>query len=105
MNDEGVRQALETLERWSELYRHGLKAAGNISGCGEEWLHEAHQRLDLTASALRKLDVKSEKLATKARTDKAKNLLKAIDQIEDIIIPIAERIRPSLPIPQKKEKL
>ncbi len=90
LDAQGTRQALETLERWSELYRHGLKAAGNVSGCGAEWLYEARQRLDLTASALKTLDMKSERLATKARTDKGKHLLRAINRMERIIIPIAE---------------
>lgn len=63
----GSRQALETLERWSELYRHGLKATENIPERGEEWLTEAHRRLDLTVDALWKLDVKSEAIATKHR--------------------------------------
>lgn len=63
----GSRQALETLERWSELYRHGLKATENISECGEEWLAEAHRRLDLTVDALRQLDIENEAVATKRR--------------------------------------
>lgn len=70
LSEEGRRQALETLERWSELYRHGLKATGNISERGEEWLIEAYQRLDLTADALRQLDIKNEATATRGRKDK-----------------------------------
>lgn len=70
LSEEGRRQALETLERWSELYRHGLKASGNIPELGEAWLTEAYERLDLTADALRQLDIKNEATATRDREDK-----------------------------------
>lgn len=56
MSEEHKNQAIETLERWSEVYRHGIKATGDITVLGEDWLKEAHQRLDLTAKALQKLD-------------------------------------------------
>jgi hypothetical protein len=88
LSDIGSRQALETLERWSELYRHGLKAAGNISERGEEWLLEAYQRLSLTADLLRKLDVKNEAQATRDREAKAKELVKTIKKIGVLILPI-----------------
>ncbi len=67
LTDKGGRQALETLERWSELYRHGLEATANIPARGEKWLLEAHMRLDLTAQALRQLDIMNEAIATKNR--------------------------------------
>lgn len=92
LSDKGVRQALETLERWAELYRNGLKAAGNISQRGAEWLYEAHQRLGLTAEVLQRLDIKSERLATKTRADKAKYILKNIHKIEHIITPIVDQL-------------
>src|ERR1700735_3997107 len=56
LTEKASRQALETLERWSELYRHGLEASGMISERGEKWLHEAYQKLSLTVDELRKLD-------------------------------------------------
>jgi hypothetical protein len=69
LNGKNGRQALEALERWAELYRHGLKASGDISERGEEWLKEAHQRLDLTAAAILQLDAKNEAIASRVRED------------------------------------
>jgi len=96
LSEEASRQALETLERWSELYRHGLQASTLIADRGEEWLHEAHQRLKLTADELRKLDITSEALATEKREDKAKYVQETLDNIANLIIPIADRIKAPL---------
>lgn len=70
LSEKGKRQALETLERWAELYRLGLKASGNVPERGEEWLAEAYQRLDLTTAALRQLDEEQEAIATRVREGK-----------------------------------
>lgn len=70
LREKESRQALETLERWAELYRHGLQASGNIPESGEKWLAEAHRRLDLTARALKQLDIKNEAIASDARKQK-----------------------------------
>lgn len=52
-------RALEALTRWSELYRHGLKASIDIPAHGRQWLIEAHKRLDMTIEALQELDAKN----------------------------------------------
>ena len=93
LDEQGIRQALETLERWAELYRNGLKASENVEKNGAEWLYEAHKRLTLTAEVLKKIDIKSEKLATKDRIDKAKYLQRNIVKIEHIIAPVIEHIK------------
>lgn len=93
LSEEASRQALETLERWSELYRHGLEASGMIAERGEEWLREAHHRLKLTVEELRKLDTTSEALATEKREEKARYVQKALNNISKLIIPVAERMK------------
>lgn len=100
LSEEARRQALETLERWSELYRHGLEASGMIAQRGEEWLHEADQRLKLTVQELRKLDSTSEALATEKREDKARFLQEALDNVTNLIIPISDMVK--VPISDKK---
>jgi seryl-tRNA(Sec) selenium transferase len=93
LSDEARRQALETLERWSELYRHGLKASGMIAERGEEWLREAYQRLSLTADELRKLDASAEALATQKRGETSRRLQEAIDKIKNLVMPMAEQVK------------
>lgn len=93
LSDEARRQASETLERWSELYRNGLKASEVIAERGEEWLREAHQRLSLTADELRKLDITAEALATQKRGETAKYLQEAIDKIKNLVVPIADQVK------------
>ncbi len=96
LSEEGTRQALITLERWSELYRHGLKASGQIVERGEKWLEEAYDRLSLTADELRKLDSTNEKVATQKETEKAKYFLETIEQITRLIIPLADEVKAPL---------
>jgi len=93
LSEEAGRQALETLERWSELYRHGLEASALIAERGEAWLREAYQRLDLTVEELQKLDIRNEALATRERADKASYLLTTIDKIKHLILPIVEQVK------------
>ena len=92
LSEQASRQALETLERWSELYRQGLEASGKISELGEDWLTEANERLALTVEELRKLDNTNEAMATEKREEKAKYLLDTISTIKNLILPIADKI-------------
>ena len=93
LGGEVSRQALETLERWSELYRHGLEASGTIAEHGAEWLRVANQRLSLTVEELQRLDTRNEALATKKRADKARYLLETMGKIKHLIIPIADKVK------------
>jgi hypothetical protein len=93
LSEESGRQALETLERWSQLYRHGLEASGMIAERGEEWLREAHQRLSLTADELRNLDMTAEALASEKRAETARHAQKTIDKIKSLIVPIADDVK------------
>ena len=93
LSEVARRRALETLERWSELYRHGLEASGMIAQRGEVWLHEADQRLKLTVQELRKLDSTSEALATEKREDKARYLPEDLDNISNLILPITDVVK------------
>ena len=96
LSEEASRQALETLERWSELYRHGLEASGMISERGEKWLHEAYQRLSLTVDELRKLDTTNEAMVTEKKAEKAKHFLDAVEKIAHFILPLADEIKTPL---------
>ncbi len=93
LSEEARRQALETLERWSELYRDGLEASGKISELGEDWLVDASNRLGLTVEELRKLDNTNEAMATEKRDEKAKYLSETIGNIKNLIIPIADKVK------------
>jgi len=96
LSEQASRQALETLERWSELYRHGLEASGKISELGRDWLVEANERLGLTVEELRKLDNTNEAMATEERDKKAEYLLETIDNIKNLILPIADKVKISV---------
>lgn len=96
LSEEARRQALVTLERWSELYRHGLETSGMISERGEKWLNEAYQKLSLAIEELRKLDTTNEVLATQKEVEKAKYFLDTIEQITRLIIPLADEIKTPL---------
>ncbi len=93
LSEQASRQALETLERWSELYRHGLEASGMIAERGEEWLTVANERLSLTVEELRKLDTTSEAMATEKREEKARYVQESIEKIKNLILPIADQIK------------
>lgn len=92
LSEEARSQALVTLERWSELYRHGLEASVKISERGEKWLLEASERLSLTVDELRKLDITNEAMATQKDAEKAKHFLEIVDKITRLIIPIADEV-------------
>lgn len=96
LSEQASRQALETLERWSELYRHGLEASGMIAERGERWLVEANERLSLTVEELRRLDSTNEAMATEKKEEKAKHFLDAIEKIAHLILPLADEVAPPL---------
>ena len=94
LDEQGIQQALEILERWAELYSYGLsKAPENIYKNGKKWLYEAHKRLAISSAILEKIDIKSEKILAQNRIDKAKYLQKNIARIERIIAPVIEQIK------------
>lgn len=85
LEEEGIRQEVETLERWMESYRRGLAAAGKISGTGKEWLSNVRDHLKLAADEMHRLESEGGNPAGKEQAEKTEELLKAIRRIDKVI--------------------
>ena len=91
LDQEGIRQQIETLERWTESYRRGLKAANNISQTGITWLEELRDKLKLSADEILRLEDEGGNPVTQEQSEKADALLKATRSL-DKVIPAMEGI-------------
>ena len=89
--EEGIRKQIETLERWTESYRRGLKAAKNISDTGLTWLGELRNHLKLSADEILRFEEEGGNPITPEQAAKADALLKATRSL-DKVIPIMENI-------------
>jgi hypothetical protein len=92
LGEEGVRGQLETLERWSESFRRGLKAAAKMSALAPQWLRDAQEKLKLAADELNRMDAESPCAPNAAPQDKkAEDYIKATRRI-DALIPAMDHV-------------
>lgn len=92
IEQEGIREDVETLERWMESYRRGLSAARKIADNGTACLTELRERLKKTADDLQRLENEGGNLAPSTRqAEETENLIKATKRI-DAIIPTVDHL-------------
>lgn len=100
IEQEGIREDVETLERWMESYRRGLSAACKIADNGTACLAELRERLKKTADDLQRLEGEGGNTApTKSQAEEAEDLIKATKRI-DQIIPTVDHLFESANDPQ-----
>jgi hypothetical protein len=85
LEQEGIRQQVETLERWMESYRHGLSAARKISENGTSLLTEMRERLKFAADELQRLENEGGNPASKEQTTQVEEFLKITRRIDQVI--------------------
>lgn len=85
LEQEGIRQQVETLERWMESYRRGLNAARKLSENGMPLLTEMRERLKLAADELQRLEGEGGNPATKEQAAQAEEFLKASRRIDQVL--------------------
>jgi hypothetical protein len=95
---EGVREQLQTLERWSESLRRGLKAAAKMSEVAPQWLHEAQDRLKLAADELQRMDAESPAAPGADHTRRAEEYMHAMRSI-DALFPVLDQTLEPLKAP------
>lgn len=91
LDEEGIRQQVETLERWMESYRRGLAAAAKVSEHGPCWLNELKNRLQLAADELHRLEAEGGNPPSRDQAAQAEEFLKASRRI-DKVLPAFEQI-------------
>lgn len=98
IEEEGVREDLEMLERWMESYRRGLSAACKIADNGTACLSELRERLVQAADDLQRLENEGGNTAPNpAEARKTEELLKASNRI-DRIIPDVDHLFDAMPV-------
>lgn len=91
LEQEGIREQVETLERWMESYRRGLSAARKLSENGAELLTEMQKRLKLAADELQRLEGEGGNPASKEQAQQAEEFLRASVKI-DKVLPNLEQV-------------
>lgn len=85
LEHEGIRQHVETLERWMEDYRSGLFAANRLSENGTTLLLETRDRLKLTAEELLRLESEGGNTANKNQMLETEKLVKSNEYICEVL--------------------
>ena len=91
LEQDGIREQVETLERWMESYRRGLSAARKISEKGTDWLTDLRERLKMAAEELNRLEGEGGNPLDKSQAVQAEEYLRASLRI-DRVIPNMESI-------------
>jgi hypothetical protein len=101
IEQEGIREDVETLERWMESYRRGLSAACKIADNGTACLAELRERLKKTADDLQRLEGEggNPASANSNQATEAESLIRATKRI-DAIIPTVDHLFDSQNDPQ-----
>lgn len=82
---EGIRDQVETLERWMESYRRGLSAANKMSTAGAELLGTIRNRLHLATEELQRLEGEGGNPATSDQSVQMDELVGAMRRIDRMI--------------------
>ena len=85
LEQEGIREQVETLERWMESYRRGLSAARKISENGTGLFIEMRERLKLAADELQRLEGEGGNPASKEQATQVEEFLKVSRRIEQVL--------------------
>ncbi len=85
LEQEGIREQVETLERWMESYRRGLSAARKISEKGTDWLTDLRERLKMAAEELNRLEGEGGNPLDKSQAVQAEEYLRASLRIDKVI--------------------
>lgn len=91
LEHEGLKEQVETLERWMESYRRGLSAARKISENGASLLTQMRDKLKLAADELHRLENEGGNPPSKEQAAQAEDFLKASRRI-DRVLPNIEHI-------------
>jgi phosphoenolpyruvate carboxylase len=85
LNEEGIRDQVEVLERWMESYRRGLSAANKIAESGMELLPALRSRLKLAVDEMQRLEGEGGTPGSKAHSERLDEFQKAITAIDKVI--------------------
>lgn len=85
LDREGVRQQVETVERWLESYRRGISAAHKLSESGTPLLHQVRDCLNLSLAELCRLEDEGGMPMTKEQTAQAEDLRNALRRIDQLL--------------------
>lgn len=94
LDEEGIRQEVECLERWMESYRRGLAAAHKISETGTGWLTHLRDKLKMAADEMQRIEGEGGPPASREQAEKNEDLVKAVRRIEKVM-PSIEHMFPS----------
>lgn len=87
LDEEGIREEIEIIERWAESYRRGMKAASKLSEQGCELLEHVRERLKLAADEITRMEDEGPATpeAAKESARKAEDFLKASRRIGEVL--------------------
>ena len=98
LDEEGIREEIETLERWAQSYRLGMRAAAKLSEQGTELLSHARERLKLAADEISRMEAEGTPAPDEEGSKlKAEDYLKASRRI-DKMMPVVEQMTSPEPI-------
>lgn len=94
---EGLLSRVERLERWTDCYARGLKAAASMAEAGPAWLGELRGRLRLAVEELQRLEDEGGCPAGREQAVQAEEFLKAARRLDRIIPAIERIVEPAVP--------
>lgn len=95
-------QEMETLERWLESYRRGLRAANKLAANGTDLLKDIKNRIKLAVEEMQRLEGEGGNPANKTQAAKIESLVKAQQRLEQLI-PMLEEKFPHPPLAETGE--
>lgn len=95
LREEGIKEKIEKLARWSSDYQRGLEAAAKLSEAGESMLSEVRDRLKLAADETTRMEAESPSAhRPKGTQDQARQMLAASKQVEQLIPAVEKAVSP-----------
>lgn len=93
--EEGIKEKIEKLARWSGDYQRGLEAAAKLAEAGEAILQEVRDRLRLAADETQRMEAESPSAhKPKNVADASRAMLKASKQVDELIPAIEKAVAP-----------
>lgn len=93
--EEGVKEKIEKLARWSGDYQRGLEAAAKLAEAGETILQEVRDRLRLGADETQRMEAESPSAhKPKNVNDASRAMMKASKQVDELIPAMEKAVAP-----------